>query len=148
MTGHKETIVTVKSLLKIDEILEQEWFNTFKEIEDPFSQCLLLVALMTSEDLIPLKENNQLKRLVMLSSESEMQEIVSSFLHTKSLFVIRNKLRGRLGLPSYVEVKISPPSPSQASQNLNQHSIYCSPRAINQPQKLSNTKNSLKFHAT
>ena len=72
MTGHKETIVTVKSLLKIDEILEQEWFNTFTQIEDPFSQCLLLVALMTSEDLIPLKENNQLKRLVMLSSESEM----------------------------------------------------------------------------
>ena len=138
-TRRKQPNVVEKSFLKNDEIEDHEWFKTFEELLDPLSKCLFLIAVMTSEKMISLKENNCFKRLVLQQcTELKIKEIVRTFLRTKSLFALRSELRARLGLPRYKGVEIQP-QPEQTSAKLNQHSDNCSPRKL--PQQLATSKN-------
>ena len=44
------------NLLKIEQITNLEWFRDFEQLDDTLTKCLLLVAMMSSQELISAKE--------------------------------------------------------------------------------------------
>ena len=100
------------NLLKIEELSHQEWFSSFEELKDPLTKCLLLVAVMSSQDIIDTKELLQFKEFLMRDiSGDKNNQIVTSFHRNKSLYVTKSEIRGHLGLPRMrqSDTKVSPP---------------------------------------
>ena len=97
MTNEKTNRV---NLLEIEELSNEEWFDNFEELDDPLTKCLLLVAVLTSHGLINAREAVQFKTFLMQGvHKGRNSQIITSFLRSKSLFVIRSEMRGHLGLP-------------------------------------------------
>ena len=60
---------------------------------------MILVALMLTEEIITLKETTQMKRFLMMTSEKTIQNLITNFKRSKSLFSFRSDLRGQMGMP-------------------------------------------------
>ena len=86
-------------LLSIDADNETEWFKYFNQLNDDLTKCLVLVALMTSQYIIKDKEVAQVKKYLLTATERKLNEIIQTFLRTRSLFSFRSELRGHMGLP-------------------------------------------------
>ena len=87
------------SLLQIDEKNDAEWFEQFALIEDELTQTLVLVACLHSQDLITLKESQQMKQFLLTKSETQIKMLVKAFMCTKSLYSWRSEFRGKMGIP-------------------------------------------------
>ena len=90
---------SMHNLLNFEAMHESVWFKKFDEIANTLSQGLLLVAVLHFADMIKEKESTLMKKFLLLQTDTKSKEIVKSFLRTKSLYMLRSEIRGRMGLP-------------------------------------------------
>lgn len=88
-----------RSLLEVGELTDDQWFKQFDVVDGALTKCLLLVAVMSSHELIDSKESVRFKMFLLLCSEQRTEQIVASFVRNKSLIALRSVIRGHLGLP-------------------------------------------------
>ena len=100
------------SLLSLGDLTEEEWFSRFNTIESQLTKLFVLIALLRSQGLITQKECVQFKEFIMRNEEIASHS-VCTFDKSKSLFSMRNELRGRLGLPRQRKSDYSPTSDKQ-----------------------------------
>jgi hypothetical protein len=60
------TQLKAANLLKIHELTDQQWFEQFEVLEDPLTKCLLLVAVMSSYQIIDTKESLHFKQFLIV----------------------------------------------------------------------------------
>ena len=106
---HHPNSPNTSSLLSIDDLTEEEWFARFNTIESQLTKLFVLIALLRSQGLITQKECAQFKEFIMRNEETASHS-VSTFDKSKSLYSMRNELRGRLGLPRQRKSDYSPTS--------------------------------------
>ena len=87
------------NLLLIHNHNEAEWFSQFQQLEDPLAQLLLLVAVLSDQNMVGIKEATQFKQYVLNNTEAKNGEIVVVFMRTGSIYNFRSEMRGHLGLP-------------------------------------------------
>ena len=86
-------------MLQLEQVTDEEWFSDFELLEGTLTKCLLLIAVMTSQGLVDSKEATSFKQLLLAGKETRNDQVLKSFLRSKSLFTLLRVLRGQLGLP-------------------------------------------------
>ena len=104
MNQAKQSVTIDKKRITLYDIDQEDWWKEFQILEGPLTKCLLLVAIMKHNDLIKTKESTQFKTYLMQSTDQKIFNVVQHFERIKNLYILRNMLRGRLGLP-YIKLQ-------------------------------------------